>query len=86
MRDGRPLGKLLKLSFTLKERATVLEEVVITDDAIGKIDQNKVKAGETKITSRQIKLMPSLGSPDLAQYLQVVPGVITSGIKAGSYL
>jgi len=76
-------GKLLKLSFTLKERATVLEEVVITDDAIGKIDQNKVKAGETKITSRQIKLMPSLGSPDLAQYLQVVPGVITSGDQGG---
>lgn len=76
-------GKILKLSFTLKEKSTQLEEVVITDEVVGKIDPVKLKIGESRISTRQIKLMPSLGSADLAQYLQVLPGVITSGDQGG---
>jgi hypothetical protein len=76
-------GKIVKRSFVMKERITELEEVVITDDKVGKIDPVKLKIGESRISARQIRLMPSLGSPDLAQYLQVLPGVITSGDQGG---
>lgn len=75
--------KLFKLSVILKEKLTTLDEIVITDEMSGKIDPTRPKIGETRITTRQIKLMPSLGSPDLAQYLQVLPGVITSGDQGG---
>jgi hypothetical protein len=76
-------GKILKVALVLKERATQLEEVVITDEKVGKIDPVKLKIGESRISARQIRLMPSLGSADLAQYLQVLPGVITSGDQGG---
>jgi len=76
-------GKLIKLALVMKERFSSLEEIVILDEMSGKIDPEKLKIGESKISMRQIKLLPSLGSSDLAQYLQVVPGVITSGDQGG---
>ncbi len=46
--------------------------------------QNQVSMGVTKLTPRQIELMPSVGGEaDLAQYLQVVPGVIFTGDQGG---
>jgi hypothetical protein len=75
--------KIIKLSFVMTERAGMLEEIVIMDEVTGKIDPGRIKIGESRISSRQIKLMPSIGSPDLAQYMQVIPGVITSGDQGG---
>ena len=44
----------------------------------------QVKAGITTITPRELKLLPSAGGePDIAQYLQVVPGVIFTGDQGG---
>ncbi len=46
--------------------------------------QNQVGMGVTKLTPRQIELMPAVGGDaDLAQYLQVVPGVIFTGDQGG---
>ncbi|MEI8278415.1 MAG: carboxypeptidase-like regulatory domain-containing protein [Bacteroidota bacterium] len=44
----------------------------------------QVKAGVTTITPREMKLMPSAGGePDIAQYLQVMPGVVFTGDQGG---
>ena len=46
--------------------------------------QTQVQMGVTKLTPRQIERMPAIGGEaDLAQYLQVVPGVIFTGDQGG---
>ncbi|MEO8590913.1 MAG: TonB-dependent receptor [Flavobacteriales bacterium] len=46
--------------------------------------QTEVRMGLTKLTPIQIKRMPAIGGEaDLAQYLQVVPGVIFTGDQGG---
>ncbi|MEP7169105.1 MAG: TonB-dependent receptor [Bacteroidota bacterium] len=46
--------------------------------------KSSVQMGVTKITPREIKQVPAVGGePDLAQYLQVVPGVIFTGDQGG---
>ena len=44
----------------------------------------KVNVGTTTITPTEIKILPSAGGePDIAQYLQVLPGVIFTGDQGG---
>jgi hypothetical protein len=45
---------------------------------------NTVNVGITTVTPREMKLLPSAGGePDIAQYLQVTPGVIFTGDQGG---
>lgn len=70
----------LKLYLTLSNR--VLNTVTV-------ISQTQEKATEVKIstipiTPKQIQRLPSVGGePDIAQYLQVLPGVIFTGDQGG---
>jgi len=43
----------------------------------------ETKTSVTKITPKQINSIPSVGTPDLAQYLQVLPGIIFTGDQGG---
>jgi hypothetical protein len=44
----------------------------------------ETKVGVTKITPKELKLLPSIGGePDIAQYLQVMPGVTFTGDQGG---
>jgi len=46
--------------------------------------QSQVRMSVTKLTPKQIERMPAIGGEaDLAQYLQVVPGVIFTGDQGG---
>jgi CarboxypepD_reg-like domain/TonB-dependent Receptor Plug Domain len=46
--------------------------------------KTKINIGVTNITPTQMKLLPSAGGePDLAQYLQVLPGVVFTGDQGG---
>jgi hypothetical protein len=46
--------------------------------------KTQVKMSVTKVTPKEIKNIPSIGGePDLAQYLQVLPGVIFTGDQGG---
>lgn len=46
--------------------------------------QTNVKISQIKVTPNEIGRLPSIGAqPDFAQYLQVLPGVISSGDKGG---
>src|SRR5579872_2919412 len=43
-----------------------------------------INTGVTTISPRELKLLPSAGGePDLAQYLQVIPGVVFTGDQGG---
>lgn len=45
---------------------------------------NNVKMSVEKVTPKEIKSLPSVGGePDLAQYLQVLPGVVFTGDQGG---
>lgn len=43
----------------------------------------ETKTSVVKITPKQISSIPSVGAPDLAQYLQVLPGIIFTGDQGG---
>lgn len=76
-------NKTISLNFVLKDKVSTQLKTVEIIDAAGKIDVNKVNTGVTKISSEEINLLPSLGTPDLAQYLQVTPGVVFTGDQGG---
>lgn len=45
---------------------------------------NTVNVGVTTVTPREMKMLPSAGGePDIAQYLQVAPGVVFTGDQGG---
>jgi hypothetical protein len=60
-----------------------MEVVEITDQALGKIDRKEVVIGVEKMQPDKINLLPSLGTPDLAQYIQTMPGVVNTGDQGG---
>jgi hypothetical protein len=68
--------------FYLDSRGLELKGVDISARKIQKT--TRVNIGKTTITPKEIKLLPSSGGePDLAQYLQVTPGVTFTGDQGG---
>ena len=75
-------GQTLNRKFTLKETSMTLETVSITADKIEA--RTETKTSVITVTPRTINKIPSIGGQaDLAQYLQVVPGVIFTGDQGG---
>lgn len=75
--------KTIVKNIKLKQSATTMKEVVITDS---RAEERKAmtQVSVEKITSSQIQQMPSIGGQaDLAQYLQVLPGVNSTGDQGG---
>ncbi|PZF71745.1 TonB-dependent receptor [Taibaiella soli] len=59
-----------------------LKDVTISAHKTEQITQ--IKAGSMTITPREMKLLPSAGGePDIAQFLQVTPGVVFTGDQGG---
>lgn len=69
--------------FTLEEIGFFSDEVEITANAIGKIETKDVNVGSITFSAKEINLLPSIGTPDLMQYLQVLPGVVFTGDQGG---
>jgi len=66
----------------MKKNVVSLKQVEISADKEER--KTQVQIGITKITPREIRQVPSIGGePDLAQYLQVLPGVIFTGDQGG---
>jgi hypothetical protein len=64
----------------LDKKTVMLQEVEVSAEGRRKIFS---AMGVTKITPREIKQVPAVGGePDLAQYLQVLPGVISQATRA----
>ena len=67
----------------LKPDKKMLDEVKVTDN---RIEERKIQTQVSveKITSTQIQQMPSIGgTADLAQYLQILPGISSTGDQGG---
>ncbi len=57
---------------------------VVDISASRQTDRTEVKISQVNVTPRQIKALPSVGGEaDIAQYLQVIPGIISTGDQGG---
>ncbi|MCC7051372.1 MAG: TonB-dependent receptor [Bacteroidia bacterium] len=75
-------GQLIEKKFHLKASSVELKAVDISAQKQEK--QTKVGMSVTKITPKDMRQVPSVGGePDLAQYLQVLPGVVFTGDQGG---
>ena len=75
-------GQTINKKYTLKETHLTLETVSITADKVEA--QTETKTAMITVTPKTITKIPSIGGQaDLAQYLQVVPGVIFTGDQGG---
>ena len=75
-------GQVVNKKYYLKETSQVLESVTITADKIEA--RTETKTSVVTVTPKSIAKIPSIGGQaDLAQYLQVIPGVIFTGDQGG---
>lgn len=75
-------NKILDKILYLEESSVKLEEFVVSAER--QEMKKSIQASITKVTPKQIGKLPSVGAqPDLAQYLQVVPGVVFTGDQGG---
>ena len=74
--------QILTKKFEISESSVKLQTVHISADK--QAMKSDVKVSVTKVTPKDIELIPAIGGePDLAQYLQVLPGVIFTGDQGG---
>ena len=70
------------LNYNLSLAPAIGPSVTITEDR--DIAQNETRVSVVRITPKEINRLPSAGGEaDIAQYLQVIPGVIFSGDQGG---
>lgn len=75
-------NEIITKKLFLAKSSVRLRDVVISAEKQEAVSQ--VRTSVTKITAKEIKQLPSVGGePDLAQYLQVIPGVIFTGDQGG---
>lgn len=75
-------GQIINKNFSISESAIKLDEVSISAEK--EQARTEVKVSSISVTPKQIKALPSTGGePDIAQYLQIIPGVITTGDQGG---
>ncbi len=75
-------GQVLTQQLFISDSGLKIEEVSISAER--EIARNEVKISKLSVTPRQIQLMPSTGGePDIVQYLQVLPGVVSTGDAGG---
>jgi hypothetical protein len=73
---------VLNQNIYIKESNVELQGVEISAEKT--VRKEQVNVSVTKVTPKEIKVLPSVGGqPDLAQYLQVLPGVIFTGDQGG---
>ncbi|MDQ3142389.1 MAG: TonB-dependent receptor [Bacteroidota bacterium] len=75
-------NQIINKQMFISESSFKLDEVSIS----GKREQarTEVKISSITVTPKEIKSLPSTGGePDIAQYLQIIPGVITTGDQGG---
>ncbi len=74
--------ELVNLKLYLARKSREMKDIKISAKREEKIYETKV--GMTRITPKELKLMPSVGGEaDIAQFLQVMPGVISTGDQGG---
>jgi len=75
-------GKIITKNLEIGEASIKLDEVTISAER--EEMRTEVKAASIKIRKQDLEMIPTIGGePDLAQYMQVVPGVIFTGDQGG---
>lgn len=74
-------GDILQKKYFAKKGGKMLEEIEVTTAAADKVEKTSVSV--QKIDPIVINKLPSVGEPDIAQYLQVIPGVAFTGDQGG---
>lgn len=75
-------SSLVSLKLYLRKASYELQGISVSAER--DVVRTETRTSVVKITPKQIKQIPSLGGqPDLAQYLQVLPGVIFTGDQGG---
>jgi len=75
-------GKIITKKFELSESSIKLDEVKVSAER--QEMKTEVKAAVIKITPKDLEMIPAIGGePDLAQYLQIVPGIVFTGDQGG---
>jgi hypothetical protein len=74
-------NEIITKKFFSVKGGVILNTVDVTADMVDKIETPNV--GVQKIDPVAINKLPSVGEPDLAQYLQVLPGVVFTGDQGG---
>ncbi|MCH2023434.1 MAG: TonB-dependent receptor [Saprospiraceae bacterium] len=74
--------KMVTQNFLMEESTSEMDVVQV--DAKKSAAQNDVQVSVTRITPKDINRIPAAGGEaDFAQYLQVIPGVVTTGDQGG---
>ena len=74
--------KVINDKIYIEEQVEEIEEVVVSGER--QAMKTQVQTSVVKVTPKQMEKIPTIGSePDLAQYLQVLPGVIFTGDQGG---
>lgn len=77
-------GDIVTKKLYLKKSVIQVKEVEVSAEK--EAAKSDVKISVTRVTPREIKQVPAIGGePDLAQYLQVVPGVVFTGDQGGQF-
>lgn len=77
-------GQILNETFNLKKSSVKLETIVV--NAEREAARTQTKTSVVTITPKTINKIPSMGGQaDIAQYMQVVPGVIFTGDQGGRF-
>jgi hypothetical protein len=74
-------GDIISKKFFALKGGVKLEEVEVSTTAVEKLENTTVAI--QKIDPIVISKLPSVGEPDIAQYLQVLPGVVFTGDQGG---
>ncbi|HRI01454.1 MAG TPA: TonB-dependent receptor [Saprospiraceae bacterium] len=75
-------NQILNKQIYLTESGVMLNEVAISGKK--EIARTEVKISTLTVSPREIKALPSTGGePDIAQYLQIIPGVVSTGDQGG---
>ncbi len=75
-------GQIVNKQLLLEESAIQLGEVSVSGSK--EKARTEVKVSMLTVTPKEIKALPSTGGePDIAQYLQIIPGVISTGDQGG---
>ncbi|HOU34236.1 MAG TPA: TonB-dependent receptor [Bacteroidales bacterium] len=75
-------GEIITRKLYISKKSIALEGVSISAER--EAARTETRTSVVKVTPRQIKQIPSIGGqPDLAQYLQVLPGVVFTGDQGG---
>lgn len=74
-------GEIISKKFFSEKGGVILNTVDVSADMVDKIETPNVAV--QKIDPVAINKLPSVGEPDLAQYLQVLPGVVFTGDQGG---